>query len=43
MRCHALLVLKQTGWRYSTFDETTTEAAAVESVGYDLRQARGAG
>ena len=31
------LVLKQAGWRYSVFDETTTEAGAVNAVGYDLR------
>lgn len=31
------LVLKQAGWRYSIFDESTTEAAAVEAVAYDLR------
>ncbi len=32
------LVLKQAGWRYSAFDETTTEAGAVAAVGYDLGQ-----
>ena len=32
------LALKQAGWRYSTFDETTTEAEAVDAVGFDLRQ-----
>jgi len=34
------LVLKQAGWRYSTFDETTDAPAAVEVVAYDLRHAR---
>ena len=32
------LVLKQAGWRYSIFDETTTEATAVDAVAFDLRQ-----
>jgi len=36
------LVLKQAGWRYSAFDETTTEAAAVGAVGHDLRPATAA-
>lgn len=31
------LVLKQAGWRCSAFDESTTEAAAVEAIAYDLR------
>jgi len=30
------LVLKKAGWRYSSFDETTTEASAVEAIAYDL-------
>jgi len=34
------LVLKQAGWRYSSFDESTLEASAVEAVGYDLRESR---
>lgn len=32
------LVLKQAGWRYSIFDETTTQASAVEAVAFDLRR-----
>ena len=32
------LVLKQAGWRYSIFDESTTEVLAVEAVAFDLRQ-----
>ncbi len=32
------LVLKQAGWRYSVFDESTSEAAAVAAVAFDLRQ-----
>lgn len=32
------LALKQAGWRYSAFDESTTEAAVIEAVAYDLRQ-----
>ncbi|CAA9240642.1 MAG: hypothetical protein AVDCRST_MAG76-1742 [uncultured Acidimicrobiales bacterium] len=32
------LALKQAGWRYSSFDETSTEADAVDAVGFDLRQ-----
>ena len=31
------LVLKKAGWRYSVFDEKTTQADAVESIAHDLR------
>lgn len=37
---HKALVLKQAGWCYSIFDESTTETVAVEAIVYDLRQAR---
>lgn len=32
------LVLKMAGWRYSVFDETTTQADAVEAIAHDLRR-----